>query len=42
MNRILLWVVLAGVNAHPPPVDETGMTADEVAALGAYVANPKK
>jgi mono/diheme cytochrome c family protein len=93
MNRILLWVVLAGVsstvgaghalaadipalyqkhcaachggngqggtatpaiagmpagavakvvNAHPPPMDKTGMTADEVAAMGRYVANLKK
>jgi len=30
------------VNAHPPPMDRTGMTADEVAAMGRYVANLKK
>jgi len=30
------------VNAHPTPMDKTGMTADEVAAMGRYVSNLKK
>ena len=30
------------VNAHPPPMDKTGMNADEVAAMGRYVSNLKK
>jgi mono/diheme cytochrome c family protein len=30
------------VNAHRPPMDKTGMTADEVAGMGRYVASLKK
>ena len=35
-------VVAKVVNAHPPPMDKTGMTGDEVAAMGRYVASLKK
>ena len=34
--------VVKAVNAHKPPMDKTGMTADEVAAMGRYVASLKK
>lgn len=30
------------VNAHKPPMDKTGMTADEVAAMGRWVSGLKK
>jgi hypothetical protein len=35
-------VVSKVVNAHPPPMDKTGMNADEVTAMGRYVSNLKK
>jgi mono/diheme cytochrome c family protein len=34
--------VVKVVNNHPPPMDKTGMTADEVAAMGRYVSGMKK
>ena len=34
--------VVKVVNNHPPPMDKTGMTADEVAAMGRYVSGLKK
>ncbi len=30
------------VAAHPPPMEKTGMTSDEIAALGRYVSGLKK
>ena len=30
------------VTSHPPPMDKTGMTADEIAAVGRYVSTLKK
>jgi mono/diheme cytochrome c family protein len=30
------------VNAHRPPMDKTGMTADEVAAMGRFISGLKK
>jgi mono/diheme cytochrome c family protein len=34
--------VVKVVNNHPPPMDKTGMTVDEVAAMGRYVSGMKK
>jgi hypothetical protein len=30
------------VGAHPPPMEKTGMTSDEIAAMGRYVSGLKK
>lgn len=30
------------VGAHPPPMEKTGMTADEIAALARFVSGLKK
>lgn len=35
-------VVSKVVGAHPPPMEKTGMTADDIAAMGRYVSSLKK
>jgi mono/diheme cytochrome c family protein len=34
--------VAKAVAAHPPPMEKTGMTSDEIAAMGRYVSGLKK